>query len=235
MGNQMIVQQRERCVYCGRQEQLTVDHVIPRCLFDGVTGGVPADVPKVIACRQCNVATSADDPFLRDTLVSDARLAQQPLAQDIRHGAFARALTKGKSQYPREASRLRFAPSPTGSGLYIAEPRLPKGRLRDIFVRLVHGLMVAYENYELPMTANVDVLRAADAEWALTEARRWADNDTSGMVHAVQAGDGSVFWCTYYHTHSQDRPNLSHWWLRFYERAVYVVLTDMSNLSIGEF
>jgi hypothetical protein len=159
---QRTVKERERCAYCGRQEHLTVDHVIPRCLFDGVEGGVPADVPKVTACRQCNIAKSADDAFLRDVLVADARLALQPSAQDIRHGAFARSIAKGKSQYPREGSRLRYAPSPTGSELFIAEPVLPKGRLRDVFIRLIRGLMIAYEDYDLSITANVDVLRAVD-------------------------------------------------------------------------
>ena len=233
--SQQTLREHGLCAYCGRHEQLTVDHVIPRCLFDGVEGGVPGDVPKVGACRRCNNAKSADDVFFRDVLVGDARLAQHHVAQDIRHGAFARSIAKGKSQYPRAASRLRYAPSPSGSGLVIAEPVLPKGRLRDIFIRLVRGLMVVYEQYDLPDSINVDVLRAIDAGMALDEARRWAETDTSGMVHSVQAGDGSVFRCVYYHTHSQERPNLSHWWLHFYERSVYVVFTDTSNLAFGEF
>lgn len=49
------------------------------------------------------------------------------------------------------------------SGLWTAEPILPKERLHGIFARLVRGLMVAYEYYELPSATNVDVLRAVDA------------------------------------------------------------------------
>ena len=104
-----------QCAYCSQQAILTTEHVIPRCLFDGVAGGVPGNVPRLGVCQQCNVAKSTDDAFLRDVLVRDPRLAEQPIAQDIRHGAHERSIAKGKSQYPRAASRLQFVPSPTRS------------------------------------------------------------------------------------------------------------------------
>ena len=223
-----------QCAYCGQQDLLTVDHVIPRCLFEGVTGGVPSDVPRVGACRQCNSAKSKDDTFLRDVLVRDVRVVAQPNAQTIRHGPHERSLTRGMSQYPRAASNLRFGPSPTGSGLWVAEPILPKERLHSIFVRLVRGLMIAYEHHDLATTTNFDVVRAMKTEVALAEAQRWAA-DTSGMVHTVQASDGSVFWCVYYHSLTPGHSDLSMWWLRFYEHTVYYVATDMSNLSLDKF
>jgi hypothetical protein len=234
MSEYQLSREEGQCVYCGQHDLLTVDHVIPRCLFNGVTGGVPGDVPKVGACHQCNNSKSADDAFLRDVLVQDLRVAEHPIAQTIRHGAHARSISKGISQYPRAASRLRSVPSPTGSGLWVVEPILPQERLHGIFARLVRGLMVAYEHYELSSTTNFNVLRAAETEVALKEAQRWAA-DTNGMVHTVQAGDGSVFWCVYYHSLTPGHSNLSHWWLRFYERAVYWVATDMSNLSLDRF
>src|SRR5258708_36711028 len=193
MSKRQRSREEEQCAYCGQHDILTVDHVIPRCLLDGVTGGVPGNVPKVGACRQCNNAKSTDDTFLRDVLVRDLRLAEHPIAQTIRHGAHERSISRGKSQYPRAASRLRFVPSPTGSGLSVAEPILPKERLHGIFTRLVRGLMVAYSNYELPRTTNFNVLRAADTRVALAEAQRWAA-DTSGMALTVQAVDGFVCW-----------------------------------------
>jgi hypothetical protein len=94
--------------------------------------------------------------------------------------------------------------------------------------------MVAYEHYELASTTNFDIVRAADTKVVLEEARRWAA-DLSGMVHTVQAGDGSVFWCVYYHSLTEGHLNLSQWWLRFYENAVYWISTDFSNLSYDKF
>lgn len=225
-----------KCAYCGHHNTLTVDHVIPRCLFDGVIGGVPDDVARVDTCHQCNNAKGADDTFLRDVLVRDVRLAEYPIAQNIRHGAHERSLARGRSQYPRAASRLRYVPSLTGSGLVIAEPILPKERLHGIFARLVRGLMLTYEHYELPSTMNFDIIRAVDAKVVLAEAQRWAeDMSGSDMIHTVQAGNGSVFWCVYYHSLTPEHPNLSQWWLRFYEHVVYWISTDMSNLSLGTF
>ena len=234
MSEPQRLREEGQCAYCGQHNMLTVDHVIPRCLFDGVTGGVPGDVPRVGACRSCNNAKSSDDTFLRDVLVRDLRLVEHPIAQTIRHGAHERSIIRGKSQYPRAASRLRYVPSPTGSGLWAAEPILPRERLHGIFTRLVRGLMVSYEQYELPSTTNFDVVRAVDKKGALAEARRWAA-DTNDMVHTIQAGDGSVFWCVYYHSLTPGHLNQSIWWLRFYEHAVYWIATDMSNLSLDQF
>lgn len=229
-------QAKEKCAYCGLFDVVTVDHVIPRGLFDRDTGTVPGDVPKVGACRQCNNTKSKDDEFLRDVLVRDPRLGEHPVAQTIRHGTHERSIARGRSQYPRAAANLRYVPSPNGSGLWIAEPILPKERLHGIFARLVRGLMVAYEHYELTRTTNFDVLRAVDAKVALAEAQRWAaDTSSSGMIHTVQAGDGSVFWCVYYHSLTPGHSNLSQWWLRFYEHTVYWVATDMSNISFRKF
>jgi hypothetical protein len=234
MSKRKRPQTEGRCASCGQHGILTVEHVIPRCLFDSVPGGVPGDVPKVNICHQCNNAKSADDAFLRDVLVRDPRLAEHPIAQNIRHGAHERSIAKEKSQYPRAASNLRYAPSPNGSGLWLAEPILPKDRLHGIFAHLVRELMIVYEHHELASTTNFDVARAKDTKVVLAEAQRWA-TDTSGMVHTAQAGDGSVFWCVYYHSLTPGHAELSQWWLRFYEHAVYWISTDMSNLSIGVF
>lgn len=234
MSKAQRLREEGHCAYCGQHDMLTVDHVIPRCLFDSVTGGVPGDVPRLGACLKCNKLKSADDAFLRDVLVRDVRLTEHSIAQSIRHGAHARSIDKGKSQYPRAASRLRYVASPTDSGLVVAEPILPKERLHSIFTQLVRGLMLVYEHYELPSTTNFDVVRAVRTEVILAEARRWAV-DTSNMVHTVQAGDGSVFWSVYYHSSTPGRLNESMWWLRFYEHAVYWIATDLSNLSLDKF
>jgi len=98
------------------------------------------------------------------------------------------------------------------------------------------SFFLATQPYELPSTTNFDVVRAVEAKRAIAEAQRWAaDTSGSGMVHTVQAGDRSVFWCVYYHSLTPGHSNLSQWWLRFYEHAVYWVGTDMSNLSLNKF
>src|SRR5437764_13225133 len=86
MSKPQRLREEGQCAYCGQHDMLTVDHVIPRCLFDGVRSGVPGDVPKVGACLQCNNLKGADDMFLRDVLVRDLRLTEHPIAQTIRHG-----------------------------------------------------------------------------------------------------------------------------------------------------
>lgn len=40
-----------RCVYCGSNEHLTIDHLVPKC-----RGGKTTDENCVTACRACNQA-----------------------------------------------------------------------------------------------------------------------------------------------------------------------------------
>ena len=48
MSKAQRLREEGQCAYCGQHDMLTVDHVISRCLFDGVTGGVPSAFPRVI-------------------------------------------------------------------------------------------------------------------------------------------------------------------------------------------
>ena len=69
------------CAYCGRIEQLSVDHVIPQCLF---SGNLPGDIPKVYACSLCNTTVkSGNDTYLRDMLLTDIDSSQHPLARPV--------------------------------------------------------------------------------------------------------------------------------------------------------
>jgi hypothetical protein len=47
---------RAICIYCGNVDEVTEDHVIPKCLFPK---GRPGDIPKVNACKVCNNAAKS--------------------------------------------------------------------------------------------------------------------------------------------------------------------------------
>src|SRR5579864_3633221 len=90
------------CPYCGNVDELTEDHVIPRCLFPN---GVPADVPKVYACRHCNhVVKSELDAYLRDLLETDMNSSGSPLAQQLLP-IFERAVSRKQSKLVNDLLR----------------------------------------------------------------------------------------------------------------------------------
>src|ERR1051326_5454375 len=121
------------CPYCFASGELTVDHVIPQCLFGDAP--LPSDVPKAPVCQACNNALkSRDDIYLRDLLVNDPDSAAQPIVQELLP-TYQRARNKNHSVYAREEARILYIPqfSPTGRITGItAQAKLDEARLHRI-------------------------------------------------------------------------------------------------------
>lgn len=67
------------CIYCGAWDELTADHVPPRCIFGDPK---PQNLVTVPACRTCNQSRNHDDEYLRTFLVTGA-FASAQTAQDL--------------------------------------------------------------------------------------------------------------------------------------------------------
>lgn len=66
------------CIYCGTDENLTVDHVPPKLLL---MRPYPPDLITVPACQPCNQSFQKDDEYLRTMLCLDVRNARNSAAQ----------------------------------------------------------------------------------------------------------------------------------------------------------
>ena len=53
-----IISRDGACVWCGSQEQLQVDHIMPR-----VMGGTNAEENLQVLCKTCNLKKGKKDPF----------------------------------------------------------------------------------------------------------------------------------------------------------------------------
>ncbi|MFN8616585.1 MAG: hypothetical protein U0837_05775 [Dehalococcoidia bacterium] len=49
------------CIYCGIEDEMTVDHIPPKCLFPGHV----QDLLRVPSCSECNNGASQDDEYFR--------------------------------------------------------------------------------------------------------------------------------------------------------------------------
>ena len=141
---------RGTCAYCGiYSEELSEDHVIPKCLF---SGHPPTDTPVVYACKKCNSKKkSLDDAYLRDYLVKNLEGSGRLIVPSLRE-AFERAKEKNHSRFVRD---IKYQPLPlfTSTGLFrgftLAES-IPSERIKAILRSTMRGLYHAYTNKWLP-------------------------------------------------------------------------------------
>jgi hypothetical protein len=219
------------CAYCGDYDILTRDHVIPQCLF---VGGTPGDVPRVYACSTCNGdEKSSNDTYLRDLLVMDMDSSEHPVVKQL-FDKFVRAIKRNQSKAARDAMQsTRPIPLMTPSGLYAGWAwafESEDKRNEAIMSMIVRGLYIAYIGGKLPANSTFDIFRQRDMsklDAALQSLLR------QGAQH-VRIGNSEVFECIY--AHVPEQPEVSIWFLCFYEKVIFTVatnlyLTDVQNAS----
>ncbi len=151
------------CAYCGAvTSSWTEDHVVPRTLF-----APPHQyLVKVPACRECNIAKSQDDDFLRGMLVLDDAVKDHPVASVIRDGPFFRSVARGKSLVARIAVTQGEMARDGRTGLYlphlVAVP-FTADRTAHVFRWLVHDLYYAQTGLRLDAGYRIGVLRLSDS------------------------------------------------------------------------
>lgn len=210
------------CFYCGQPAELTVDHVVPECLFGGKA---PKDVPRVPACATCNnVEKSGDDTYLRDFLVADLHNSLSPRARQLFDGPFLRSVGRNQSKFAHDAAKARPVEVVTPSGIIMGTAlsvSIPDNRISYILARMVRGLYHCYIGrhigVELPLRSRFAVCRKFD--------RQAIENDLAGIREFARLGemvggvvsvaDGSVFRCVY--AYDPRRPEVSQWFLDFFD------------------
>lgn len=213
------------CVYCGEYDKVTKDHVIPQCLFPD-DKPLPTNIPKVNACKECNnVVKSANDTYFRDFLMVDMSSYQHPLAQQL-FPKFARSALRNQSEFADDIMRSQqiielFTPS----GIYaqrVYTSRRANQRSTSILTMMVRGLYHAYIKQALPKETSFVTFSIRDLDKLQADLQMLYD--LGGQY--VQVGDGEVFRCAY--CYSTERPDISLWFLCFYQRAVFGVITNRS-------
>ncbi len=149
------------CAYCGEIKELSVDHVIPKCLF---VEPYPPDLITVKACDMCNSQKkSLDDAFLRDMLTLDLFGNASPVAQDIFHDKVLSALRQNKSPVANAAIRTaHLEPFYSIGGIYLGHfPSFPidEDRVTQTFSTIVWGLYYNARKQILPSHYEYEVRR----------------------------------------------------------------------------
>lgn len=215
------------CAYCGRYTTLTEDHVIPKSLFSAPR---PTDIPKVLACAQCNnVIKSFNDTYLRDLLVADMTTVDHPVAKE-QFSKFIRANQRGQSHMAREIRWESPVEVRTHAGLITGmaySAKIPLDRIMATMKMLVRGLYRAYTGLTLPQDVHFEVKRYYDD----TDLRAVIEPLLhAGAMRVQQVGDGLVFTCVYGYAPSE--PASSIWVIVFYEHAVFAITTGPQDQAL---
>lgn len=213
---------RGTCVYCGKDSELSEDHVIPQCLFNN---NLPRDMPIVYACYSCNhVVKSGLDTYLRDFLILDIESSEHPIAQQLFH-KFARAVRRNQSKMAHDANKSQLIPRLTSSGLFagwVYATELPREQITAILTMIVKGLYYAYMGIRLPKNSKFEVTRVLDKSQLETNL---------GIIlqlggRYISTGNGEVFECVF--ACAREKPEVSLWYICFYRRVIFLVSTNRS-------
>jgi len=210
------------CIYCGAQAEMTVEDVLPRCLFPRP---LPPNLVKVGACLTCNNGKSGDDAYLRDFLVADMAAGKSAVAQQIRTNTFKRSVQTNRSEIARLALKRAYRkPLHTPGGIYLGSPiavPIDAKHLERIFERMVRGLWFHVWKDHLPRDYMFEVARIDGFHTAAV----WSEMRQTGANIAAIRPD--VFVCQYafdirYHA-------VSRWLLLFYNTILIEVFTLPPN------
>jgi hypothetical protein len=216
------------CAYCGQRTRLTLDHVIPQCLF---IPPLPGDIPKVGACTRCNnVQKSSDDSYLRDLLVVDFDTQRHPVARQL-FAKFERSIRRRQSRFAKDANAKpgRVVQAYTPGGIYLGPAYavdLPDDHVIPMLTRIVQGLYRVHFNETLPEDTHFDVQRIRDLPVILPIAH---DMVQRGIATYVPVGNGNVFNYIHAHAHDLNHPGASLWFLSVYERVVFSVAVNLQQ------
>ena len=212
------------CVYCGRKDELTDDHIPPKTLFPKPR---PSNLITVRSCRKCNVGASQDDEYFRLMISMRHDTGDHPAVKQILSSIY-RSLQKPTKEGFRQAlfKSIGDMDVVSSGGIYLGKAAgydVDLARLDRVAARITTGLFYHQFGKRLPVdfhiTAySVDGLVNVDSH---TKRRiiKMFDEVTRNEPHIL--GDG-VF--AYWFQQVQGHDTMGVWVLAFYERIGFLCL-----------
>lgn len=142
-----------KCIYCGSKENLSRDHVPPKCLFPSPA---PSNLITVPSCEQCNKSFSMDEEYFRVIITSLSGTEQHPDAKKL----FETKIVRGLERRPKLASKVMSTVVPidlySGDKKIVTAPAydVNKPEFNRVIVKILRGLLF-YETGLIPTTEYV--------------------------------------------------------------------------------
>lgn len=210
------------CIYCGSAENLTADHIPPKCLFPSPR---PSSLITVPACRSCNKSYERDDEWFRVFALAQATLdpTWQRLWDQKVVGSSLRRSPRLRSVLARLIVKAEVV---TPAGLHLGEVEVltfPKDRIRRVVERIARGLL--WRHHRVQPGPEVEFMIWTGNEPGVRTVRDLVS--LVGPQTRVRSIGGSVF--RYRGGAAVEDPEQSIWLLGFYDKLLLLVLTSRED------
>jgi hypothetical protein len=200
------------CVYCGALEQLTKDHIPPKCLFPRPR----APQITVAACNLCNQSFKKDDEHFAIAMTASAYI-EHPSACQVWERSLRPMVLRGRGLRRMLSQNILENDVVTPAGVYVPDRRFirfKKDRIDRVISRIVRGLL--WHHYQ--------VRPASDTEFEIYKDPS-LNEQLADLINSITnlswVGD-DIF--RYRHSLIEDDPNGSLWCFQFYKCNEFLVL-----------
>jgi hypothetical protein len=134
---------QQLCAYCGKsgsRKELTREHFVPRCLWEGKRPNQTLTVP---VHKKCNEDYAKDDEFFRTALVCMNGTEKHTEAQKVLQGSITRVMKTRSRLFMDHVQKLEYAEIESPAGLYLGKAltfKLNVKRFFRIIRKIVLGL-----------------------------------------------------------------------------------------------
>lgn len=212
----------ETCVYCGRDGELTRDHVPPENLFSKPR---PNDLITVPSCLSCNTLASKDDEYFRLNIISREDTPITPGARKV-----FRTTMRGLERPHRPGlkndllSRTYLDEKYSAGGIYlgpVVKYDIDAQRMDEVAKRIVKGLFynelgkrLSDEYFVSAFSISGEIGVPRDLHVTASQLKEQPEK---------LVGNGDVF--TYRYRVLSRESNISQWLLAFYGKTEYLGFT----------
>jgi hypothetical protein len=201
-----------RCTYCGATENLSADHVPPKCLFPEDRRQALVTVP---ACQSCNGGFSRDDEYFRFVVVAPA-YDYNEAARRLWDGEIIRSVRRRPPMRAAVLNALRTLEMHTPAGVYVGvRPgfRIDWPRVKRVVERTVLGLL--WHHFKTAPATSAETKTHYNPD--VTPVMEILTTDL-----ALTGIGGDVF--RYRYGQTNDVPGYSMWWLCFYGQTTFLTI-----------
>lgn len=153
------------CMFCGKDEsfgEMTVEHFVPRCLWNDAR---PSKTRTVPAHKTCNERFSADNEYFRDVLAMEDGANIHQEVKKLHAGKIKRKFEKKFGSIKRTLKDLQIRNVLTPSGIYLGTApsfRVDWPRMERVLQNIMRGIFCSVKERPLPQDMNMRVVVATD-------------------------------------------------------------------------
>ncbi len=219
------------CVFCGKTEGLTSDHIPPDNLFPTPR---PSNLITVPSCLDCNRGSSKDDTYFRDCLLLWDITYDHPQAQKVVPAVLRSFGRPAQRAYSRSIfASMRQIDRVSPGGVYLGKKtgiKVDLLRLGRTASKIVKGLFYHEWGMRLPdtcaahATCLVNELLAKDSEMG-----QWIRETCNSLMRTTRTTIGDdVF--SFWHHRLEGDASASVWLLIFYKKVTVLGITGPKEM-----